>query len=353
MLILSPANQRNIYASLDITKFIMAMLILMAHIVNEWTAIDGPLRQLFSLYNFAVPFFFACSGFLFFSKLESLPKEEQKLYYRQYSVRLGKMYLVWSLIYFSFSVGKWLLYGVTLSQIGSYFHTVLVYTTYPTIWFLPSLWIGISITYVLSRSVSNNIVFITALCLCLLGAIGGGYEQLLPDQGVIHQLHTWYTKIMITYRNGFFNGMPFVALGMLIAKCPNRLSLGKNLFLTLFFGGTFVIEAVMIKYFQLSSNVDLGISMFPAIYFMLSTLIRLDIKDNTVYRALRDLSMLIFLGQRIFLTAIPGLMPKFSLAIKEQLPDGVILLMFVALVTGFSWSIIHLSKHYKKLKVLW
>ncbi len=328
------------------------MLILMAHTVNEWTTIQGPLRQLFSLYNFAVPFFFTCSGFLFFCKLETLTKDGRWEYYKEYSLRLGKMYLAWSAIYFTFVLTKWLIYGVHNLEIIHYFHTAVVHTTYPTIWFLPSLWVGITITYLLSARLSGNWILSIAFFLCLLGAIGGGYSQLIPNQSIAHNIHEWYTKIMITYRNGFFNGMPFVTLGMFIAKSPNQMSRHKNLFFTLLFSGAYVAEAIIIKHFNLSPNVDLGIFMFPAIYFLFSLIIQFDFKEKGIYRILRNLSMLIFLGQRLFLSAIPALLPNLSTKIRE-LPNGIILLLFVSLVIGFSWGVIKLSDQYKKLKILW
>ncbi len=65
-------EQRKIYPSLDIMKFIMAMLILTQHTSNEWAHSTGMVHAFFGLGNFAVPFFFACSGFLFFQKYNKL-----------------------------------------------------------------------------------------------------------------------------------------------------------------------------------------------------------------------------------------------------------------------------------------
>ena len=83
--------ERKQYASLDIMKFIMAMLILTQHTANEWAHFTGLVHAFFGLGNFAVPFFFACSGFLFFSKLNALSADEQKGYYKKWSLRIGKI----------------------------------------------------------------------------------------------------------------------------------------------------------------------------------------------------------------------------------------------------------------------
>lgn len=89
----SEMAERKIYPSLDIAKFVMAMLILTQHIGNEWAHSTGLVHAFFGLGNFAVPFFFACSGFLFFAKLNTLDNKGQKDYYKKWSIRIGKMYL--------------------------------------------------------------------------------------------------------------------------------------------------------------------------------------------------------------------------------------------------------------------
>lgn len=100
-------QERKIYPSLDIVKFIMALLILTQHTANEWAHSTGLVHAFFGLGNFAVPFFFACSGFLFFSKFDTLDNQGQKDYYKKWSIRIGRMYLVWSLIYFCFVFAGW------------------------------------------------------------------------------------------------------------------------------------------------------------------------------------------------------------------------------------------------------
>ena len=143
--------QRKIYPSLDITKFIMAMLILTQHTSNEWAHSTGLVHYFFGLGNFAVPFFFACSGFLFFQKCLVLEKDEQVSYYKNWSLRLWKMYLVWSFIYFIFVFIGWIQKGLSWEQPLNYIHSALVYSTYSTIWFLPALWVGVSVCFLMRR----------------------------------------------------------------------------------------------------------------------------------------------------------------------------------------------------------
>ena len=48
-------TERKQYASLDLMKFIMAMLILTQHTANEWAHSTGLVHAFFGLGNFAVP----------------------------------------------------------------------------------------------------------------------------------------------------------------------------------------------------------------------------------------------------------------------------------------------------------
>lgn len=346
-------NKKN-YPSLDIAKFIMAMLILTQHTSNEWAHSTGLVHAFFGLGNFAVPFFFACSGFLFFSKFNLLNREDQKTYYKKWSVRIGKMYMIWSLIYFCFILAGWIDKGITTEGVIRFLHKTIVFSTYATIWFLPALWVGISICYWLKRHCSSKYMWIIILGLLVIGNLFGSYSNLMTTQPIIASFNDWYTDTFITWRNGIFNGAPFVFVGILIAEGKGKkLSIIKAGTLTCIFCLTFIAEAYAIIRFQFSTMTDMGFMMVPAIYFMMLTLEKMDIKQNTLWTHCRNLSMLIFLSQRLFLSAIPGVL---QISVSERIksfPEPCIYLFFVILVLGFSITIEHLSTKYKFLKILW
>ena len=97
----------------------------------------------------------------------------------------------------------------------------------------------------------------------------------------------------------------------------------------------------------------MGFFMCFAIFFMINTLIKTDITKKPIWRHCRNLSMLIFLGQRLFLTAIPSILP---IAVKNSIltwPQPYIFLLFVTLTLVFSITVEQLSSKYKFLKILW
>lgn len=332
----------------------MAMLILTQHTANEWAHSTGLVHAFFGLGNFAVPFFFTCSGFLFFSKLNMLDWKEQKDYYKRWSIRIGKMYLVWSLIYFCFVLAIWISNGFTLEKIINYLHRALVFTTYPTIWFLPALWIGISICYWMKQHIGKHTMWIIIVTLFVIGNFFGSYTNVITEIPAIASFNEWYMEIFITWRNGLFNGVPYVFIGILIAegygkKFPKNVSA----LATVIFGSLFIFEAFCISHYKLSSATDMGFFMCFAIFFMINTLIKTDITKKPIWRHCRNLSMLIFLGQRLFLTAIPSILP---VAVKNSIltwPQPYIFLLFVTLTLVFSITVEQLSSKYKFLKILW
>lgn len=346
-------EQRKIYPSLDIMKFIMAMLILTQHTSNEWAHSTGLFHAFFGLGNFAVPFFFACSGFLFFKKFNALSQDEQKDYYKKWSLRIGKMYLVWSLIYFVFVFMGWIRHGLNWSQPAEYIHCALVFTTYATIWFLPALWVGVSICCLLIRYCNRKMIVAMILLLMIIGNLCGSYSNVLAEVPAINSFNEWYLNVFITWRNGLFNGAPFVFIGILVAEGNGmKLSMRTNLLMALLFCSGFLAEAFMITRYHLGTATDMGFMMVPAIFFMMSWLTQVDVKQRPLWQHFRNLSMLIFLGQRLFLSALPGVVPGMKLWILA-LPEPFIYLYFIVVVLTFSILIERLSSKFKFLKILW
>ena len=89
--------QRKNYWSLDVAKFICAVLIISAHFASEKAKFPTIIDYAFSLYVIAVPFFFVCSGFLFFKKWLPMDKADRKVYLIGYQKRIWIMYGCWNL----------------------------------------------------------------------------------------------------------------------------------------------------------------------------------------------------------------------------------------------------------------
>lgn len=300
-------TERKQYPAIDVVKFIMAILILMQHTCNEWAHSTGLVHAFFGLGNFAVPFFFTCSGFLFFSKYNGLISGEQKSYYKKWSLRIGKMYIVWTLIYFIFVVNSWFMDGFSWVKPLNWIHRAIVFSTYATIWFLPALWLGVTICCMLKKYFSFKASLIMIIILFGFGNLFGSYDNILIKIPVVESFYDWYMSVFITWRNGVFNGAPYVFIGILIAHIHlNKNNFRNNICLTVVFSLAFLVEAYCITRFKLGHATDMGFFLAPSIYFLMRSLVDVRMKNRQLWRHFRNLSMLIFLGQRLFLSALPG-----------------------------------------------
>lgn len=340
------------YNVLDITKFLLSLLIICAHTVSEVVELPPAIDRIFSLYIIAVPFFFASSAFLFFRKVEmATTSSERWERYKHYSKRIWQMYLAWSLIYFCFICGKWYLEETPFIKICQYFYCALVYTTYSTIWFLPALWVAVSITFYLKYIRSWDIKFILYLSafLYIIGGLEYTYHELNPIMQTINDV---FIRIFISWRNGVFNGFIFTVIGYIIAKKDfKKISLRVSLFGSSFFLLAFVAEAFLMKKFVPQSDANFIFMLVPFTYFFLILVCQIKISDSKLWIWLRNLSLLTFVSQRLFLSAIPSVF--HSAKIWEISSNPYIGLLSVILSTvSISVFIILLSKKYSIFRYL-
>lgn len=189
-----------------------------------------------------------------------------------------------------------------------------------------------------------------------LGNLFGSYSNVLVDSFPgIAPFYDGYMDWFITWRNGVFNGAPYVFIGILVAEgCGKNISVKVSALLAVLFALAFICEAFCISRFKFSSATDMGFMMAPAIYFLMSFLVspQITLPTSIVWTYCRNLSMLIFLGQRLFLTALPGMFPAMAKWIGGLSEVGIFV-YFVVVVLSFSFLIIKLSDRYKVLKNLW
>ncbi len=345
-------NQRKNYYGLDIAKFVAAIMIISAHFVSERGKFAVPIDTVFSLYIFSVPFFFTCSAFLFFVKLNKMTdKGDKKEYFIKYEKRIWIMYIVWSAIYWGFRIADYIIHGTSINVVVGDIHTSLLFTTYSTIWFLPALGVAIAIVYMLQNIKKRNLIFMGVI-LYLIGCLGYSYRGILESIPFLCSFYDLYEKLFISIRNGVFNGVPFVIVGFFIAKKHCNINMVSNAILSVIFSLLAVVEAFICKRYFIGSGpgVDTLIMLVPAEYFIARFLIQVDIKKRSIYIYMRKLSLLMFTSQRLFLSAIPIVWPGFMTPFLINTYVGLI--MMIGLIIAFDLLIIELSKKSNILKYL-
>ena len=298
------------YNFTDLMKLLLAFLLVIAHCASEIVQFPVMIDLFFSFYIVVVPFFLCVSSFFLFKKIyRTVDYREQVAVYKAYSFRIWKLYAVWSIIYMLLHLLSWYKSGVSPEEVAHYFHGVLVYSTYPTIWFLPALWVAVSCVFVLHIKYKLCILNVLALSVVLyfIGMVGYSYSGLLPFP--LKRLSEFYESVFITWRNGLFNGFVFCAIGAFLAGRKSGRFSWADLSWCLLCGAGFIGEAFWMKGINPASDANFLLLMIPFTYFFVKVCNRISLKNSPVYRIARHLSSSIFLSQRLFITAIPALLP--------------------------------------------
>lgn len=334
---------QNRWPALDIFKFLFAILLVCAHYASEYGNFPSVIDMLFSLYIVTVPFYFACSSFLYFIKNHSII---------EYEKRILKMYLGWSLVYFVFVLLDWMMNGTVLTEVITYFHKSLVYTTYSTIWFLPALAIGIAIVYNLSKILTLRQMIILASGCYAICALGKSYSFIIENSS-FNQVLSTYNNLFFTTRNGLFNAFPFCLIGYIVAKEHQKQKSRqfiRNMTLSVIFLVAIVAESFILKFVFHNSDENTIIMLIPFTYFFLKTLLDIKVKQRDIYLVFRKLSTYIFTSQRIWLSGVPTISVGFYGLISYSSWGGMAIVIILTLV--ISIALMFISKKSRLISCL-
>lgn len=216
------------YKAIDYAKVICAILVVCIH--------TGPLLSVNEEMNFflvqvlarmAVPFFFLSSAFFFFKKLDysiSLEDEQNKNKLKVYITHLLKMYLFWSLVYFSIQLVLWFVNGFSIHAILLYVRDFIFRGSYYHLWFLPALMFAMIFIYVLLSALKEEKVILIAFILYIVGMFINVYGDIFLGIPIIGSILNIYLTLFATSRNGLFFGSIFVILGYICARKKIRLN---------------------------------------------------------------------------------------------------------------------------------
>lgn len=351
------AEMKKQYYAIDFMKCALAILLVCAHVSSEKLSFPVYIDIWFSFYIIAVPFFFTTSSYFFFKKIQNQTnKGAMTSIYIHYTKRLLKMYLAWSVIYTLFKVAQWIQTDTfSLSKFTQHIYYSIVYSSYPTIWFLPALWLSVSIVYLLlyEWSLSPKSVLVVCTILFLICWVGGTFPN---DFFSFPPIRDWYLHYFKSFRNGLFYGPLLVGIGAYMAinnKFEDNKSVTKYYILSAVFMVMFVAEAFLTKQF-INPKVDANyvFMLVPFTYVFVIALSKTTLQPRKLYMQCRNLSLLLFLSQRIFITAIPALLPTSIVVILTQNPYWG-LCIFLGSTILFSIIIVLLTKKMPWLKILW
>jgi fucose 4-O-acetylase-like acetyltransferase len=224
----------------DFIKFFAILAVVVIHTVPKDSLIG--LFVLDNISRFAVPFFFATSGYLFGKKV--IVNEKSVLYFKKYVIKIFKLYVSWLVFYTIYDVLKIFIKGSNVQQeLTKYFNEFtlinLMYygkgTSGYQLWFLISLIWSILILYIFFRMKKVALLFITSL-LNLIGLFGQSYSI--------------FFEFPLNTRDALFIGLFYTTLGFFFSftleeKAKQQYNKA-YLYLFIFFSSLQVIEGYIL-----------------------------------------------------------------------------------------------------------
>lgn len=194
--------ERN-YA-IDFIKFFAILAVVIIHTLPSDHQFGYFILDNFS--RFAVPFFFAASGYLFGLKVINNPKS--LVYFKRYLIKILKIYVCWMMFYISYDVLKILMDGRNEKhELSKYFEGLtalnLFYYGHGTsgyqLWFVISLAWSIAVLYIFFRLKKIPLLLILSLCLNIVGLFGQSYSI--------------FFEIPVSTRDAVFIGLFYTTIG--------------------------------------------------------------------------------------------------------------------------------------------
>ena len=320
------------YKSLDIMKFICAILVIAIH--------TGPFSDYSPDVNYfvcqilsriAVPFFFTCSGFLFYQKIKE--SENGKSYFLKYIKRMLILYLIWSVVYiywnfdftligegFFLAAKEALWYVWQFIFIGSHFH----------LWFIPALIFSISVLYAAVYFDKRKGFICFFGIVYIIGLLGDSYYGFVKDFAFNKYIELYFRFFGSTY-NGFFFGALYVLIGSVLKG--DTLYKKKNLFYSILFFLLLTAESFLLHRQMIPKDYNLYVFLVPFTLFFFRYLLSLKTQSTKASNFLRKMSMDLYFSHCLFLIFIQALFLRIH---YEN--GGLILFFSVTLLSlGFCW----------------
>lgn len=274
------------YNNIDLIKLCMAIFVVATHASLFSIIRDDNLRHfIITALSIKVPFFFTASGFLVWHKICNADKNEKLKRIKRWINKTFRLYFVWSFLYLPYTI-----YGYRDLDFVSFIiqfikHLFFVgenYLSWP-LWYLLATLIASCMLFILiRRNCSNLFIYLCAVLMALLG-IGLNYCE---NKDVPYLIKIYFDLFQST-RNGFFQGFPYIVIGMAIAShgvIRNKCLLTFLLLLSL------ILHMLGIEF-----------ATFIMTWALFSIVVSYDFKPNALYKNCRLTSTVIYLTHMIWI----------------------------------------------------
>ena len=296
----------------------------------------------------AVPFFFVASGFFLFNKIDMANIDFGRM--RHYIVRIIRLYIIWCLVYLPLVIVSGEL------DRGSFIRTLMVWARnvifiggYRQLWYLNALAFAVFLMAVFMRC-GLGLKSITAIAagFYLLGLFAQSWFGFIrPLSNALPVL--WRTlkvveRVIVTTRDGLFDGFLFVSIGACFAEYNMRISKKKAVIGFLISMICLLVETVMLNKLKIAREQDMYLCLIPAVSFLFAWMVRTELPDKPIYKSLRGMSSCIFYLHMLIVFMIGRIVGNnlqnsewFSLLVLIFTIVGSYLLLMLSETRKFRW----------------
>lgn len=289
--------EKKQYYGLDILKLTMAVFVAARHMIQVFFSVESRWRFLIGawLSNLAVPVFFIIAGFLLFRKIQEGEEEKVWRVTGSYCVRIGKLYLIWCVLYWPIDIYNWYHGNMGIREtVKQYVRSFFFSHTIAQLWYLPALIIAcLLVGGCLCLRMKRCLILLLTGMLFVMGCIGDNwyFTEKLPQY--LQQIIYCYVEHCVTMRNGVFYGSFYVALGLCLSR-KQFLKTGTALIGSIFFLAISYLEV------RRCGNINMVFSAAPAAYCLVEFALGLKLKKRRLYPRLRVMSEWIYLSHFYF-----------------------------------------------------
>lgn len=301
-------QEKKNYGSIDLFKFIFSFFVIMLH-TGLFLSVNEELEFWFinTISRFAVPFFFASSGFLFFTKLdykndkiENSSKNRKKFF--RYIWRMFLLYIIWSVIYLFVSIPEWVKNGwLSFGIVKDYVISTFRIYSYYHLWYMIDLIYATIFGYILLSFVKRKYIPYIVIVLYAFGITAYSYYWIdCPASSLSLSAWNSFTAMFA----GLTMAFPLMYVGYFASQ--HNFKKMNSLILTIVSLVLLCVEIYLLRTFTENKWVfSYIIFTLPCAYFLFSLVININvnIKQDTL-KILRSMSTLIYCIHPLIINAV-------------------------------------------------
>ncbi len=298
---MAPSNKKTL-VFVDFAKFLFAIGVVGIHSgclsgvgIKSWLVMHGILRL-------AVPFFFCAAGYFFYRSLKK--SADIKNVTKNYIKRLLIPFAFWLLANLPLYVYQLVSDGRSMLEVFRKIIQGIVFYQWGAMWFVSALIVAIVLVVQFYKNKKLKQAVIVGFVLYLVGLLFNTYYFAIIDTP-LRTIVDGILSVAGSMRNGLFEGLFFVSVGMYASKlqAERRIKNGLNFIVLVLSYIALLIEIILVRNLPHADDHSL-FAMFaiviPSLFVFLSGLPNLKMKTIV----LRNYSTGIYFSHRFFLAIV-------------------------------------------------